>query len=54
MVRYFKPGFALRRIMIEIEVRAFIKPMLQWFRGWFGEIVMDIRKTTQGFISKTS
>lgn len=44
IVRNLDPGFVLGGVMINIEVRAFVKTVVVWQRssGWLCEIVMNI------------
>jgi hypothetical protein len=47
MVRYLYSAALLYRVVVEVDVGAFVEAMVRGLVGWWGEIVMNVCKAAQ-------
>lgn len=48
MVRNLYPATLLYRIMVEVDIGAFVEAVVRGRVGWWGKIVMDVREAVSG------
>jgi hypothetical protein len=54
MVRYLYSAALLYRVVVEVDIGAFVEAMVRGLVGWWGEIVMNVCKTAQASVGVLS